>query len=195
MKLPIIKIFTVSISIRVCSAFSNVPSFTTQCSSIPYLSTQLKMAEEIYMVTMDGEEHVAKSIRSLERICPHHHLHPKKNRVLVFRFTRVSIVRIQQEQQGWEVKRFSGHIININLGSWLEFISLVVSCAHKGREWIRLNPDYRPPMQSCCFLHLDMMQESIMSCSSMRQLGSMSLLSFASQLSMVSTFILKHENI
>eukprot|EP00957_Ditylum_brightwellii_P173537 13212255-Ditylum_brightwellii.AAC.1 len=75
------------------------------------------MAEEIDMVTMDGEERVAKSIRSLKRICLHHHLHPKKNRVLAFQFTRVSIVQMQQEQQDWEVKCFSGHSINFHLGS------------------------------------------------------------------------------
>eukprot|EP00957_Ditylum_brightwellii_P003761 285604-Ditylum_brightwellii.AAC.1 len=65
---------------------------------------------------------------------------------------------MQQDQQGWEVKRFSGHIINIHLGSWLGFISLIVTRAHEGREWIRLNlaphtvprelPDYHPLMQS-----------------------------------------------
>eukprot|EP00957_Ditylum_brightwellii_P144346 10996092-Ditylum_brightwellii.AAC.1 len=63
MKLPIITIFTASISIRVYSAFNTVSSFTTQCSSIPHLSTQLKI---------------------LKRICPNHHHHPKKNRVLAF---------------------------------------------------------------------------------------------------------------
>mmetsp|Transcript_19034 Transcript_19034/g.27952 ORF Transcript_19034/g.27952 Transcript_19034/m.27952 type:complete len:231 (-) Transcript_19034:367-1059(-) len=67
MKLPIITIFAASISIGVCSAFSTAPSFTTRCSSIPHLSTQLKMAEEIDMVTMDGEERMAKSIESLKR--------------------------------------------------------------------------------------------------------------------------------
>eukprot|EP00957_Ditylum_brightwellii_P207613 15353742-Ditylum_brightwellii.AAC.1 len=30
---------------------------------------------------MDREERMAKSIGSLKKICPHHHLHPKKNRV------------------------------------------------------------------------------------------------------------------
>eukprot|EP00957_Ditylum_brightwellii_P075070 5704091-Ditylum_brightwellii.AAC.1 len=84
MKLPIIIIFTSSISIRVCSAFSSVPSFTTQCSSILHISTQLKIAEEIDIVTMDKEEHMANSIGSLRRICPHHHLHLKKNRVVAF---------------------------------------------------------------------------------------------------------------
>eukprot|EP00957_Ditylum_brightwellii_P104393 7950775-Ditylum_brightwellii.AAC.1 len=64
---------------------------------------------------------------------------------------------MQQEQQGWEVKCFSGHSINIHLGSWLDFISLIVNHTHKGQEWIRLNldphtvpwelPDYCPPMQ------------------------------------------------
>eukprot|EP00957_Ditylum_brightwellii_P192721 14674819-Ditylum_brightwellii.AAC.1 len=71
---------------------------------------------------------------------------------------RVSIVQMQQEQQGSEVKHVSGHSINIHLGSWLGFISLIVTHAHKGRDWIRLNlaphtvprelPDYRLPVQS-----------------------------------------------
>eukprot|EP00957_Ditylum_brightwellii_P191694 14593612-Ditylum_brightwellii.AAC.1 len=65
---------------------------------------------------------------------------------------------MQREQQGWEVKRFSGHSINIHLGSWLGFISLIVTHAPKGQEWIRLNldphivpwelPDYHPPMKN-----------------------------------------------
>eukprot|EP00957_Ditylum_brightwellii_P096313 7335683-Ditylum_brightwellii.AAC.1 len=65
---------------------------------------------------------------------------------------------MQQEQQGWEVKHFPGHSINIHLGSCLEFISLIVTHVHKGQEQIRHNlaphtipwelPDYCPSMQS-----------------------------------------------
>eukprot|EP00957_Ditylum_brightwellii_P047448 3604051-Ditylum_brightwellii.AAC.1 len=61
-------------------------------------------------------------------------------------------------EQGWEVKCFSGHSINIHLGSLLGFISLIVTHAHEGWEWIRLNlaphniprelPDHHSPIQS-----------------------------------------------